>query len=227
MSQKAEILFENEKVIVIYKPAGLPVQTAYASREDVCSQLKNHLKGGYLGVIHRLDQPVEGLVVFAKTGEAAAKLGRELAGEEMGKIYLAEVFGHALCGSGQLTAHVKKAASGNISVIVPEKDPAAKEARLEYEVVAEHEKTSLVKIKLGTGRHHQIRLQLSDAGAPILGDRKYADEETKRYSEEQGIKEIRLCACRLKFVHPATLQKIDLKIAPVWCFTYPGVSDRL
>ena len=227
MDRRIEIIYEDEHILVCHKYPGIAVESADLSKRDMIGELRRYLKGAPLYMIHRLDQPVEGLVVFAKTGEAAAKLGRELAGEEMGKIYLAEVFGHALCGSGQLTAHVKKAASGNISVIVPEKDPAAKEARLEYEVVAEHEKTSLVKIKLGTGRHHQIRLQLSDAGAPILGDRKYADEETKRYSEEQGIKEIRLCACRLKFVHPATLQNIDLKIAPAWCFTYPGVSDRL
>ena len=82
-------------------------------------------------------------------------------------------------------------------------------------------------MELDTGRHHQIRLQLSNAGAPILGDRKYASEEAMAYSENQGIKDIRLCAYRLKFIHPVNGKEMDFKAEPSWCFTYEGVSDKL
>ena len=178
-------------------------------------------------MIHRLDQPVEGLVVFAKNKQSAAALSKAVSAEGMNKIYLAECYGNTLKGSGELTDYVKKAGKGNVSTIVSKNDPEAKEARLEYEVLAEQEQTSLLRIKLGTGRHHQIRLQLSNAGMPILGDRKYAAKEAMAYSGEHNIKDIRLCACRLEFIHPATEEKTEFKILPAWSFTYEGVSDKL
>ena len=190
-------------------------------------ELKQYLKGGALYMIHRLDQPVEGLVVFAKDKESAAALSKAVSLDGMNKIYLAECYGNALTGSGELTDYVKKAVKGNVSAIVSKNDPAAKEARLEYEVLDKQEQTALLRIKLGTGRHHQIRLQLSNAGMSILGDRKYAREEAKLYSDEHKIKDIRLCACRLEFTHPATKEKTEFKILPAWCFTYKEVSDRL
>ena len=227
MDRRIEIIHEDDHILVCHKYPGIPVESADLSKKDMMGELSRYLKGAPLYMIHRLDQPVEGLVVFAKDKPSAAALSKAVSAEGMNKIYLAEVYGNRLKGSGELTDYVKKSGSGNVSVIAAENDATAMEAKLVYEVLACRERTSLIKIRLHTGRHHQIRLQMSNAGAPILGDRKYADEETKRYSEEQGIKEIRLCACRLEFIHPATSQKTDLKIAPAWCFTYPGVSDRL
>ena len=227
MDRRIEIIHEDEHILVCHKYPGIAVESADLSKKDMMGELRQYLRGGGLYMIHRLDQPVEGLVVFAKDKESAAALSKAVSAEGMNKVYLAECYGNALTGSGELTDHVKKAKKGNVSTIISKNDPEAKEAKLKYEVLDKQERTSLLRIKLGTGRHHQIRLQLSNAGMSILGDRKYAGEEAMRYSEEHNIKDIRLCACRLEFSHPATKEKIDLKILPAWCFTYKEVSDRL
>lgn len=227
MDRRIELIHEDEHILVCHKYPGIAVESADLSKKDMMGELKQYLKGGSLYMIHRLDQPVEGLVVFAKDKQSAAALSKAVSAEGMNKIYLAECYGKALTGSGELTDYLRKAAKGNVSTIVSKNDPDAKEARLEYEVMASPDQTSLLKIKLGTGRHHQIRLQLSGAGMPILGDRKYAGGEAVRYSEEHNIKDIRLCACRLEFDHPVTKEKMEFKILPAWCFTYKEVSDKL
>ncbi len=227
MDGRIEIIHEDEHILVCHKYPGIAVESASLSQKDMMGELRRYLKGSELYMIHRLDQPVEGLVVFAKDKAAAGFLSKAVSGGGMNKIYLAEVYGHVLKDRGRLTDHMKKDGSSNRSVITDKAAEGAKEARLDYEVLAENDKTSLIKIKLDTGRHHQIRLQLSNAGAPILGDRKYASAEAVKYSEEQGIKDIRLCAYRLKFIHPATRKESEFRIEPSWCFTYEGVSDKL
>ena len=227
MDGRIEIIHEDEHLCVCRKGPGIAVESADLSQRDMMGELKRYLKGSGLFMIHRLDQPVEGLVVFAKDRESAAVLSKAVSAEGMNKIYLAEVYGRAPAGRGMLTDYIKKAGKGNLSLISAKNDPAAKEARLEYEVAAVKDRTTLLKIKLLTGRHHQIRLQLSAAGLPILGDRKYADEEACAYSAEQKIKDIRLCAYMLEFDHPVTKEKMQFKRPPAWSFTYPEVSDKL
>ncbi len=227
MDRRIEMIHEDEHILVCHKYPGIAVESASLSQKDMMGELRRYLKGSELYMIHRLDQPVEGILVFAKDKAAAAALSKAVSDGDMNKIYLAEVYGHALKDSGRLTDYMKKDGSSNCSVITDKNAGGAKEARLEYEVIAEKDETSLLRIKLDTGRHHQIRLQLSNAGAPILGDRKYASAEAKGYSEEQGIKDIRLCACRLKFIHPVNGKESEFRIEPSWCFTYEGVSDKL
>ena len=216
---KTQILHEDKEILVCYKPAGIPTQTKQTMQMDVESELKNYLKGKPVYVVHRLDQPVEGILVFAKTKEAAASLGKQLSSDEMNKEYLAVVFGSMIEKQGTLVNYLKKEAKGNLSKVVKETDSEAKYAELSYEVIGEKEMdteegVSLIKIRLKTGRHRQIRVQLAAANHPLLGDRKYADEKTLAFSRENGIRNVALCAAKLHFIHPSTKEKMEFQITP-------------
>ena len=195
MKPDIRIIYEDNDHIVIYKPAGLSVQTARASEEDVCSKLRNHLKGGYLGVIHRLDQPVEGLLVFAKTKKAAAALSDQLQKGKLKKSYKAVVYGEVAKG-GSDVCYMRKNSSSECEIGEGED---FKRAELKYEPAAQADGTTLLNVEIGTGRFHQIRAQLSHLGYPILGDLKYGSEDSKRKSAEMNIKTVALCADRLEF----------------------------
>lgn len=216
---KTQILHEDKDILVCYKPAGIPTQTKQTMQMDVESELKNYLKGKPVYVVHRLDQPVEGILVFAKTKEAAASLGKQLSSDEMNKEYQAVVFGSMIEKQGTLVNYLKKEAKGNLSKVVKETDSEAKYAELSYEVIGEKEMDteegiSLIKIRLKTGRHHQIRVQLAAVNHPLLGDQKYADEKTLAFSRENGIRNVALCAAKLHFIHPSTKEKMEFQITP-------------
>lgn len=203
------ILYEDKYLIVCEKPAGLAVQSARIGQMDLESALKNELSAKgikgipYLGVIHRLDQPVEGLVLFARDKKTAAALNKQMAEGKMEKYYLA-VTGKALVSKkGCLENWIKKE-KGNYSQIVPEGTAGSKKAVLEYEIQRQSEERMLVKIHLMTGRHHQIRVQMAHAGMPLIGDRKYGLPGTC----------LALCACRLEFVHPVGRKKMNFEIQP-------------
>lgn len=208
MKPDIRIIYEDNDHIVIYKPAGLSVQTARASEEDVCSKLRNHLKGGYLGVIHRLDQPVEGLLVFAKNKKAAAALSDQLQKGKLKKTYKAVVYGEATKG-GRDVCYMRKNSSSECEIGEGED---FKRAELTYEPLAYADGTTLLNVEIGTGRFHQIRAQLSHLGYPILGDLKYGSEDSKRKSAEMNIKTVALCADRLEFtdVNSGTVRTFDI-----------------
>ena len=201
------IIYEDNDCIVIYKPAGLSVQTARASEEDVCSKLKNLFKGGYLGVIHRLDQPVEGLLVFAKNKKTAAALTEQLQNGQLKKSYKAVVLGEITKG-GCDVCYMRKNASSECEIGEGED---FKKAELSYEPVSVKNGTTLLNVEIGTGRFHQIRAQLSHLGYPILGDLKYGSTESKEMSADMGIKTVALCADHLEFTDPAggSVKKFD------------------
>ena len=264
---KVKILYEDDAVLVIHKPAGIPVQTKKIGCMDCVSELKNYLKKSdmysgqsgekpgdyhsnqnqssknqrnknrsdknqsniiqsnknrsdknreipYLGIIHRLDQPVEGLMVFAKTPRAAAALSGQIASEDdsrMLKCYEAEVYGKMPATEGELTDYLIHNPADNTSSIAEgtqQNNAGAKLSRLAYRVTKENEKTQKLYIRLYTGRHHQIRVQLSHAGAPILGDQKYGTESSVRYSAENGYRMIALKAVHLEFIHPVSGRKM-------------------
>lgn len=216
------ILHEDNDIIVCHKPAGIATQTARVGQADMVSEIANYLtakrdggeKSPYVGVVHRLDQPVEGILVFAKNKQAAADLSRQAAGEEMKKEYLALVCGKDMRRSGELTDYLLKDGKTNTSRVVPAEVKGAKEAWLSYEVLWEKPPEALVKICLHTGRHHQIRVQMANAGMPLLGDHKYAGEEVIALSKELGIRETALCAYRLSFTHPKTGEHMQFEISP-------------
>lgn len=217
------ILYEDNDIIVCHKPAGIATQTARVGQADMVSEITNYLKAGgfdkkkslYVGVIHRLDQPVEGILVFAKNKAAAADLSRQAAGDAMEKEYLAVVCGKPFSQAGELKDYLLKDGRTNISRIVPPEVKGAKEARLSYEILSEGPYgTALARIRLYTGRHHQIRVQMANVGMPLLGDRKYAGEKAVFLSLQLGIKEIALCAYRLTFTHPKTGKRMRFEISP-------------
>ncbi len=202
-----EIIYEDEALIVCRKAAGMPVQTSGIAAKDMVSELKKYLARDfagepYLGVVHRLDQPVEGLVVFAKTPQAASSLSAQVKeGGGMYKEYLARVYGRILNRSGRLEDYIIKG-KNNMSRIAAENERGAQKAVLEYDCIEEDEYTRLLRIVLHSGRHHQIRLQLAHAGAPILGDQRYGNEKALEYAKENGIRRLCLAAVRLEFTHP-------------------------
>ena len=215
------ILHEDEHIIVCYKPAGIPTQTSKMGEQDMVSILKNYLykkqgekKEPYIAVIHRLDQPVEGLLVFAKTPFAAKELNKGLQGAGFGKYYKAVLWGVPEKASDTLEDYLVKDGRTNTSRVCDSSEKDAKKAILSYEVLAtgkdEGKDISLVKVKLETGRHHQIRVQMAHMGCPIWGDAKYNAD----IIQDRRFRQIALCAYRLEFVHPKTKKKMEFEIEP-------------
>ncbi len=262
---KTKIIYEDEALLVIHKPAGLATQTAKIGQADVVSELKNYLmssnkaekdaksinkgqglpngrdrKEVYLGVIHRLDQPVEGLLVFAKTKDAAAKLTAQLAKGTLNKQYYAVICGQPVAEEGELVDYMYKDSNSHAQVVTGQQDKysEAKKAVLQYRLmrsasIAESthisnevtstkeednkstmEEISLIDIHIDTGRFHQIRAQMAHAGMALLGDTKYADEFTIQKSRELGVRNVALCAYKIEFTHPTTNQKHSYTMEP-------------
>lgn len=248
------IEYEDDEIIVVYKEAGLAVQSGRTSSRDLVSVLKNHLaqesrsagqapdprqavRGAepYLGIVHRLDQPVEGLLVFAKTPGAAAHLSRQAAAKgstgpdrqagakrgkkevpAMEKIYRAvvlldrEAYPLALEGRKReilLTDWILRDYSGNTAMVVEEGVRDAKKAQLYFRTLEMKDGRAMVEIRLLTGRHHQIRVQLAHAHMPLAGDRKYGGG-----AGEDG--RLCLCAARLCFTHPGSGRRMEFTVTP-------------
>ncbi len=234
------ILYEDDHIIVVYKPAGIATQTARLGQRDMVSELKNYLSGKpeykgkgepYLGLVHRLDQPVSGILILAKNKNAAAKLSRQVTDGQMQKYYYAVILGAPKEKEGKLENYLYKDGKTNQSLVVKEGFPDAKKAVLEYRVVTTlavleengtykrgsvdvSREVSLVEIHLITGRHHQIRAQLSYAGYPLLGDSKYGNEQSKHLSQQAGCKNTALCAYKLSFIHPISLKEMAFERQP-------------
>lgn len=214
---KERILYEDKEIIVCHKPAGIATQTGQTRQKDMVSEIKNYLKSNpYLGVVHRLDQPVEGILVFAKTPLAAKELSRQLTGNLLHKQYDAVVLGEGFPESRELVDYLKKKAETNRSEITNMGESGAKKAILRAKTLDMNlqKNIALLEITLLTGRHHQIRVQLSGAGYPILGDKKYGTEKSIQKSLELGVDHVALCACRLELLHPKTKKKLEFSVKP-------------
>jgi len=213
-----EILIEDKDLIAVYKRAGEPTQTKRLGEQDIISLVKNHIKekekkdNPYVAVINRLDQPVEGVVLLAKNKDAAAKLSAGLQNGDIKKYYYAVVYGHMKEKKGTLIHVIKKDGKTNLSSVVSENDPEGKNAILHYEVVKEEAKSQLVRIHLVTGRHHQIRVQFSAEGNPLLGDKKYGTEESVKLGKQEGYMNPALCAYSLTFTHPKTKKECVVEV---------------
>lgn len=213
MMKEEDILYEDGELLVLYKEPGIPVQTKSTFQQDYVSLLKNRRvsKGEepFVGVVHRLDQPVEGILLFAKNKRAAAELSGQIASSTMEKEYLAVVRNHCLPEEGELTDYLRKDARTNLSLVVPEGTKEGRKAVLRFRTLERKEKWALVRIRLLTGRHHQIRVQMAHAGWPLLGDRKYGSVREK--GEETPLA---LCAVRLAFTHPRTGERLEFTVRP-------------
>ena len=211
------ILFEDDHVLVVKKDAGIPVQAGKMRMMDLQGLIKNELyrrnrKGGepYLGLIHRLDQPVEGVMVFAKTPFAAGALSEQVTDGRMKKHYLALLCGKPSEDSGKLVDYLVKDGRTNTSSVVKEQNKDAKRAELNYQVLKRYEDTTLVEVELITGRHHQIRVQMANAGWPLYGETKY----NPKFQDVMEHVQTALCAYKLSFVHPKTKKVMEFCIEP-------------
>lgn len=212
--KKYKILYEDQDLFVIFKPAGLAVQSARPSVPDVMSQLSNEMfertgKRTQLHLINRLDQPVEGIFLVAANEKAAADLNRQVNDHiHMEKYYQALIRGKLPQEEGTLVDYLAKDARTNTSRVVQKGAKDAKRAELRYKVLQENEDASLLEIQLLTGRHHQIRVQLSHAGVPIIGDTKYGP------ASEGGYQQLCLCSYKTSFTHPKTKKRMTFEVEP-------------
>lgn len=229
------ILYEDNDILVAYKPAGIATQTARVGQQDMVSELKNYLavkekKEPYLGLVHRLDQPVSGVLVFAKNKKAAASLTAQITNGTMKKYYYALIYGVPNKKREQLVNYLYKDGRDNLSLVVDETFPDGKKAVLKYKhvstlmVLENNEEVSLMEIELLTGRHHQIRAQMSHAGMPLLGDSKYGSSESKELSRIIGCKNVALCAYKIGFKHPVTGNDLTFTKLPEEDFFQPFLN---
>ena len=220
--QNLDILYEDNHVIVVKKEPNIPSQADKTEDIDMLTIIKEYLKekynkpgNVYLGLVHRLDRPVGGVMVFAKTSKAASRLSNQVREKIFKKKYLAVVDGKFETSNGILEDYLYKDERNNISKVVNKDKKNSKIAKLEYELLTFNQVNdlSLVKINLYTGRHHQIRVQLAHAGHSIFGDQKYG-------TRGKG-KQIALWAYELTIQHPITKQKLTFKCLPesngTWC----------
>lgn len=207
-----KVLFEDNHIIAVYKPANVPTQSDETKDLDMCTIVKEYLvkkynKPGdaYLGMVHRLDRPTGGILIFAKTSKAASRLTEQFKEHKISKKYFAIVKGKPQDKEGKLTCYLKKYEKQNIVKVVPKLTEGSKYAELSYKLITSNDKTSLLWIDLITGRSHQIRVQLSSNFMPILGDRKYGDNTNVQLA---------LFASELKFLHPISGEKHTIRIYP-------------
>ena len=195
------VIYEDNHIIVVEKPCNVPSQADKTTDEDMLTLIKKYIKEKYnkpgevfLGLVHRLDRPVGGIMVFARTSKAASRLSEAIRTNNFSKRYLAVVEGKLKNTQGSFEDYLFKDEALNKSKVVSKDKKGAKLAKLRYEVVSEVDGKSLVKIDLETGRHHQIRVQFSNAGHPLVGDQKYG-------RTNPGV-QIALWAYEIEFKHP-------------------------
>ena len=174
-----QVVYEDNHLLVVVKPPNMPTQEDDSRDLDLFNEMKRYIaekyhKPGavYLGLVHRLDRPVGGLLVLARTGKAAERLSKQVQSKQMNREYLAVVQGKP-AEQGELYDWLLKDSKANMVTVVPPHTPGAKEAGLSFRLIANDDGCSLVRVHLQTGRSHQIRVQLSHAGMPIWGDARY------------------------------------------------------
>lgn len=238
---KPDIIYEDNDIIVCYKPAGIATQTRRIGQQDMESFIRNYRAAKneppYVGIVHRLDQPVEGVMVFAKNQKAAASLSRQIKEHTTEKYYRAASRGQGVSGTAveeeeawhTLTDYISFDKRTNTSKITSEKDRLAKKAVLQYRVISvtpdrDSSQNECIRtefdIKLLTGRHHQIRLQLAHIGYPLIGDTKYGKPASnnsgmgsKSGRTGGGVREqLALCSYKLVFDHPATGERMTFEL---------------
>lgn len=201
------ILYQDNHLLVVEKEVGILSQSDGSNTKDMLTILKDYLKkeyhkpgNVYLGLVHRLDKPVGGIMVFAKTSKAAKRLSEQIRNHEFEKSYLAVVKGK-LSSAGTYEDYLVKK---DFHSYITDKDHG-KLARLKYKVIKKEDDRTLVKIELETGRYHQIRVQFASRNYPLLGDEKYG---------KKGKYSIALYAYQLSFLHPISKERLVFKLLP-------------
>jgi len=212
---KIPILYEDNHLLIVEKPINIPVQKDDSKDDDLLSILKDDLKirykkpgNVYLGLVHRLDRPVGGAILFAKTSKAASRLANQMRKLEIDRTYLAVTRGTIKESNRQLKHYLLKDRSKNKVFSVNKDTKGAKKASLKYEVIERKNNLTLVQVKLETGRSHQIRVQLKEAGYPLYGDQKYGENVNKKGQQ------IALWSYQLSFIHPVKKELTEIKSIP-------------
>ena len=210
------VLYEDNHLLVVLKPQNVPTQADSSGDEDLLTRLKDYLvkkynKPGnvYTGLVHRLDRPTGGVMVFAKTSKAAARLCEQIRSDdgEFEKTYAAVVVGRPNC-TGRVEHYLVKDAQANTVTVAPSSLEGAKKAVSEIEILDERDGLSLVRVKLITGRTHQARVQLKALGCPIVGDGRYGGDKLVKSPH------LALWAYKLSFPHPTSGDKMKFLAAP-------------
>ncbi|WP_411842510.1 RluA family pseudouridine synthase [Salinicoccus sp. HZC-1] len=209
------VLYEDNHLLIVEKPVNLPVQEDSSKDKDLLTILKEYIKEKYnkqgdvyLGLIHRLDRPVGGAMVFARTSKAASRLSNELRKHQIYRTYAAVTRGHLPKNHGRLIDYLWKDRRKNIVSVTEEDKKDAKKAVLDYKALSNHKKGSLVEVELKTGRSHQIRVQLANQGTPLYGDQKYGQHVNKPGEQ------IALWATRLSVKHPTKDEMVTVDSRP-------------
>ncbi len=208
------ILFEDNHVIVALKPQNMPSCDDESKDLSLLSALKNMIKerdqkpgNVYLGLVHRLDRPTGGVMVFAKTSKAAGRLSEQMKTGDFEKVYNAVLVGVLSKKEQTLTNYLKKNAITNTVYVCAQTVEGAKKAELKYKILEEKNGLSFAKINLRTGRSHQIRVQMSNLGYPVFGDMRYGGENAVKGN-------LALWASSLSFTHPVTKERLCFKAEP-------------
>lgn len=208
MKDKLNVLYEDNHIIVVVKKQNILSQSDSTKDIDMLTLVKSYIKekynkpgNVYIGLVHRLDRPTSGIMVFARTSKAAKRLSDDIKNNKMHKSYLA-VIPNFKSKKGTFEDYLQKDDKGN--AIVTNKENG-KYAKLEYELIKEKNNLSLVKINLITGRHHQIRVQFASRGYPLYGDQRYGKEDKQQLA---------LSSYKLEFTHPVTKEKLCFKKYP-------------
>jgi 23S rRNA pseudouridine1911/1915/1917 synthase len=220
------VLYEDNHLLVVEKPYGVPSQADETGDADMLSLCKAYIKEKYgkpgdvyLGLVHRLDRPTAGVMVFARTSKAAARLAAQIRSGAFEKTYLAVLTAAPPKAAGTLRHWLVKDEAARTALVADEETPGAKRAELEYETLAESDGFYLARIRLKTGRFHQIRAQMAAAGCPVYGDMKYGGRNIKA--------PLALCAYRLCLDHPTTGQRLCFAARPAQHpFTLFGLPDE-
>lgn len=200
------VLYEDNHIIVVLKPINIPVCSDESGDIDLLNMVKKYLenkynkKNAFVGLVHRLDRPVSGIMVFAKTSKAASRLSDQIRKKEFKKKYYAVVMGKVLL-KGKFVDKLEKDSKRNISFV----SNNGKDCSLEFKRIKTNDKLSLVSIDLETGRSHQIRVQFSSHGYPLYGDQKY-NKNAKKNTQ------IALFAYSLSFMHPVKNERITFNV---------------
>lgn len=208
------ILHEDNHIIVVLKPQNIPSCEDESKDMDMLTMIKEYIRvkynktgNVYLGLVHRLDRPTGGVMVFAKSSKAASRLSEQLKSGDFEKRYFAVLMGVPKEEKATLTHYMKKNAINNMVYVCPPTVQGAKFAELEYSVLQKVNDLSLVDVRLHTGRSHQIRVQMSAIGCPVYGDMRYGGEKAKK-----GY--LALWAYYLSFTHPVTKERLVFRVQP-------------
>ena len=209
------IVYEDNHIIAVVKPVNVPTQEDESKDTDMLRLIKDYLikkydkKGdAYVGLVHRLDRPTGGIMIFAKTSKAASRLSESIKNGEFEKKYLAVVVGEPRISTDRLTHYLKKNPSKNIVSVVPMLTEGAKFAELDYKTLEVKGGYSLVSVRLHTGRSHQIRVQMATIGHPLYGDQKYGNDERSKN------KQLALWSTEVRFPHPVEGKMMMFRVYP-------------